>query len=133
MRRVAMLPMFLALLVTFFMAPYQHVHLATGYGGAADHDHEDLAVVHAHFYAVSGPMPRKGGSDLKDLDGDHVSLPLDTFKPMPQAGFSAIVLPESRILLIPRADLLLGVVAVTEPCGHDPPFLDFSVPRAPPV
>jgi len=133
MRRVAMLPVTVSLLLAFLMAPYQHVHLAASHREDADHDHDDAAVVHAHFYAESVPVSRNRGSNLKDSRGDHGSLSLDTFTPIPQAGLLGFVLPESRILLFRPADLPVGAIEFTEPCGHDPPFLDFSVPRAPPV
>jgi len=133
MRRVAVFPVCSALLLAFFMAPCQHVHLAASHEEGDSHDHDDTAVVHAHFYAVSIPISRSSGSNLKDSRGDHVSRSLDTFTTMPQAGLSVFMRPESQILLFPPADLLVGVVEVTEPCGHDPPFLEFSVPRAPPV
>ena len=133
MRRVAVFPVCSALLLAFLMAPYQHVHLVTSHEEGTGHDHDDAAVVHAHFYAISVPISRNGGPSLKDSHGDHVSRSLDTFTTMPQAGLSVFMRPESRILLFPPAELLAGVVEVTEPCGHDPPSLEFSVPRAPPV
>jgi hypothetical protein len=133
MRRVVMVPVFLALLLAFFMAPYQHIHLATSHGGGADHDHGDTAVVHAHFDAESAPTSRNGEATLKDSDGDHASRPLDTFTTMPQAGSYEFLLPESRVPFFAPPDLFVGVIEVTEPCGHDPPFLEFSSPRGPPV
>lgn len=133
MRRVAIFPAILALLLAFLMAPYQHVHLATDDREGADHDHDDAAVVHVHFYAVTVPINRNGEASLEDSHGGHVSRSLDTFTTMPQAGLSAFVQPESRIFLFPPAVLVVRFVEVTEPCGHDPPFLKSSVPRAPPV
>ena len=131
MRRAVMFPSSFALLLAFFMAPYQHLHLAIH--GEDHDDHEAVAIVHVHFYAVSVPLTRSGSSDLEDSDRDHRSLSLDTFAIMLQAALSAFVRPESQILLFPPPDLFLGVVEVIEPCGHDPPPLDFSVPRGPPA
>jgi hypothetical protein len=133
MRRLSQLPVALALLLAFFMAPYQHVHLATNHREDADHDHDDAVVVHIHFNTVSVPTNRNSGPSLDVSDGDHVSRSLDTFTTMPQAGFAVLARPESRLLLFPPADRFVGVVEVTEPRGHDPPFFEFSVPRAPPV
>ena len=132
MRRVAVLPVGLALLMAFLMAPYQHVHLAPNHREDTDHD-DAAAVVHIHFYAVSVPVNRNGKTNLDDSDGDHGSKSLDTFTPMPPAGLLAFALPESRFLLFRPADLAVVVVEITEPCSHDPPFLDFPIPRGPPA
>ncbi len=133
MRRVAMLPVCLALLVAFLMAPYQHVHVAPGHQEGAGHDREGTAVIHTHFDAESAPISRNGGATFQDSHGDHASRALDTFTTMPQAGFSEFLPPESRIPFFAPADLFVGVIEVTEPCGHDPPLLEFSIPRGPPV
>jgi hypothetical protein len=118
------------LLLAFFMAPYQHVHLGIH---PDDHDDHDAgAIVHVHFYAEPVASNPSNGSNLEDSDRDHRSRPLDTFAIMLQAGFPPFVRPESQIFLFPPPDLLAGIVEVTEPCGHDPPCLDFSIPRAPP-
>lgn len=132
MRRVVVPPVCLVLLSAFFLAPYQHVHLGTNRVAGADHDHADV-IVHTHFYVESIRINRSGGSNLKDSHGDHASQLLDIFTPLPQASLSEFALPELWLLLFPPSDLLAGSVEVTEPCGHDPPLLDFSVPRAPPV
>ena len=133
MRRIAVPPVCLALQVAFFMAPYQHVHIAPSHHESSDHDHEDTTVVHAHFDAEAVPVSRNGRPSLKDSHGDHTSRPLDTFTTIPQAGFSEFFLPESRIPFFAPADLFVGVIEVTEPCSHDPPVLEFSIPRGPPV
>ena len=133
MRRVAVLPVCLVLLVAFFMAPFQHVHIGPGRQTGSDRDHADTTVVHTHFDTESGPISRNGGASLKDSHGDHASRPLDTFTTVPQAGFSEFLLPESQIPFFAPADLFVGVIEVTEPCGHDPPLLEFSIPRGPPV
>ena len=133
MRRVAVLPVCLALLVAFFMAPFQHVHIAPGHQKGSDHDHAETTIVHTHFDAESGPLSRNDRASFRDSHADHASRPLDTFTTIPQAGFSEFLLPESRIPFFAPADLFVGVIEVTEPCGHDPPFLEFSSPRGPPV
>jgi hypothetical protein len=135
-RRLSLLPVSLALLLAFFMAPYQHVHLATNHREDADHDDrddDDAAVEHIHFYAVSAPASRNGAVSIDGSDGGHVARSLDTFTTMPQAGFPGLPQPESRLLLLPPAEFFVGVLDVTEPCGHDPPVFERSVPRAPPV
>jgi hypothetical protein len=131
MRRLSLSSVSLALLLAFFMAPYQHVHLPVGYGKDANHHHDD-AVVHAHFYRVSLAASRNSRTSLDDLDGDHARS-LDTFKTLLQAGFPAFIPPELRVLSFAPKDLFVGVFEVTEPRGHDPPSLDFSAPRAPPA
>lgn len=132
MRRLLLLPVSLALLLAFLMAPFQHVHLAANHREHADHDHDDAAVVHTHFYAAPVPVSGNGGASLDDSDGDHARS-LDTFTTMPQAGFPAFMQPQSRLLIFVPEDFFVGVVEATKPRGHDPPSLEFSTPRAPPV
>ena len=131
MRRVSLLPVCIALLLAFLMAPYQHVHLAASHRENPNH-HDDDAVVHTHFYAVSVPTSGNRGASLQDSDGDHARS-LDTFTTLPQVGFPAFAEPESRLLLFAPKDVFVGVVEVTDPRGHDPPSIAFSAPRAPPV
>jgi hypothetical protein len=135
MRRISVLSVSLAVLVAFLIAPYRHVHLATGHEQSADHKHyhDDDIVVHAHFYAESAPASRNGATSVNDSDRNHVVRSLEVFTPMPQAGFYAFGLPEWLIFLSRPADLLASLVEATEPCGHDPPSLEFSPPRGPPA
>jgi hypothetical protein len=46
MRRLSLLPVFLAVLLGFVLAPSQHVHLATSHREDADHDEDNVAIVH---------------------------------------------------------------------------------------
>jgi hypothetical protein len=131
-RRLAFLPLSLALLLTLFMAPYQHVHLATYQGQDPDDHDDDSAVVHIHFYTVHAPTNHGIGTGVDSADGDKAQA-LDTFTTVPQAGFPALTRPASRLLLFPPSDFFRRVVELTEPRGHDPPFFEFAVPRAPPL
>ena len=131
MRRLSLLSVCPALVLAFFMAPYQHVHLGPNHSENANHHHDD-AVVHTHFYSISLPINRNSGVSLDDSDGDHARS-LDTFTTLPQVGFPAFMRPESRLLLFAPKDVFVGIVEVTDPRGHDPPSLAFSAPRAPPV
>jgi hypothetical protein len=131
MRRLSLLSVSLALFLAFLIAPYQHVHMAASHSENADHHHDD-AVVHTHFYGASVPTRQNSGASLDESDGDHARS-LDTFTTIPQAGFPASMRPQSRLLIFVPEDLFVGVVEATEPRGHDPPSLEFSAPRAPPV
>lgn len=131
MRRLSPLFVCLALLLAFFMAPYQHVHLAASHSENADHHHDDV-VVHTHFYAASVLTSPNSGASLDDSDGDPARS-LDTFTTMPQASVPAVMRPQSRLLIFVPEDFFVGVVEATEPRGHDPPSLEFAAPRAPPV
>ena len=134
--RLSLIPVSLALLLAFFMAPYQHVHLARNHKGDADHDDhddDDAAVVHIHFYTVSVPASRNSAVSIDGPDAGHVARSLDTFTTMPQSGFPALARPESRLVVLPPPELFVGVLESTEPCGHDPPVSKRSVPRAPPA
>jgi hypothetical protein len=125
MRRTVAVETGLALLLAFFFAPFQHVH--------ADHS----GVVHSHFLNPHGPHAGShsgGGIEIEDDDDDdhaHASS-IDTF---------TIVLPDGLRLSVPAQapiaqDTLLESfvpVAVVEQRTHDPPPIDRSTPRAPPL
>ena len=139
LRRTALFPVLLALLQAFIMAPYQHVHLhhASDREGNAAHDHQhgrdDAAVVHIHFYAFSDTAGSDGGTSVEGSRGSHVSVALDSFATLPHAGIPAFVKPQLQTLRFPPEESVAKMVEVIEPCGHDPPSLEFSSPRAPPV
>jgi hypothetical protein len=109
------------------------VHLAMGHSEDDDHDDDDSAVVHIHFYAVSIPASGNHVVRVDGSDGGHIARSLDTFTTIPQAGFLVVGLPASQLLIWPPAKPFVGVAEVTEPCGHDPPAIACSTPRAPPV
>jgi hypothetical protein len=128
MRRVAALQTCLALLLAFFVAPFEHVH--TGGGPGADHDHSGL--IHAHFYSVSRPVGKRHGSELVDSDDDHATAwSVDTFTLVLTAGLSPFVPSLGHVLLF-APSATFSPVAVVEERGHDPPLVDRSNPRAPP-
>jgi hypothetical protein len=131
-RRLALLPLSLGLLLALFMAPYQHVHLATYQGQNPDDHDDDTAVVHIHFFSISTPAHHRGGTGIDNADGDKAQA-LDTFTTVPQAGFPVLARPEARLLLFAVTSVFVGVAELTEPRGHDPPSIDFSAPRAPPI
>jgi hypothetical protein len=126
MRRLAALPACLALLLALFMAPYQHVHLATGH-----EDHNDSAVVHVHFLPVAPSASQDSGPSFDHSDRDHFSRSLDTFTTIPQAALSLPFRPESPARLFIDAESCVGI-EIVDVCSHDPPCLDASIPRAPP-
>ncbi len=123
MRGIAALQTCIALLLAFFLAPFQHVH--TGHGSGT---------VHAHFYRFHGDghaeEPHK--SPALDSDDDHASArSLDTFTLVLKAGLSPFVPPPERVLLFVPSETFQPVEVIEE-CGHDPPCVDRSIPRAPP-
>jgi hypothetical protein len=123
MRGIAALQTCMALLLAFFLAPFQHVH--TGHGSDT---------VHAHFYHFQGAgrAEEPHGSPALDSDDDHASArSLDTFTLVLTAGLSLFVPPQGRVLLFVPAETFQPVEVVEE-CGHDPPSAGRSIPRAPP-
>jgi len=123
MRGIAALQTCMAMLLGFFCAPFQHVHSGPGSG-----------MVHSHFYHFEGGghAEEPHGSPALDSDDDHASArSLDTFTLVLTAGLSPFVPPQGRVLLfVPTQSF--QPVEVVEECGHDPPCLDRSIPRAPP-
>src|SRR5580692_8455611 len=128
MRRTVAIETSLALLLAFFFAPFQHVH--TGPEG----DHADAGEIHAHFFlphTVAHALP--GVHIEAEDDDDHAhAKSLDTF---------TLVLPDGLPLYLPsRAPVQaadpaeqVAPIAAVEERAHDPPSLDNSTPRAPPL
>jgi hypothetical protein len=130
-----MIPLCLALVVAFWMSPFQHVHVASGHEESAEHHHDhdaESAIVHIHFDGVA--VPGTGGtSRLDDVDSDHVARSLDTFKAISHLPVLISVGLESRVLDFPPQHSSVNIVEAVESRAHDPPLLDRSLPRAPPV
>ena len=127
MRRFAGLHTCFALLLAFTLAPFQHVHAGSGSG---DHDHGGL--IHAHFYGASTQHTDGHGLEFQDSDDDHAAAwSLDTFTLELAAGFKPFV-PFRGLIIQFVPSVTFEPVEVVEECGHDPPCIDRSIPRAPP-
>jgi hypothetical protein len=124
MRRTVAVETSLALLLAFFLAPFQHVH--AGHAGT----------VHAHFISHTSPPAShecEGVHIEADDDDDHAhASSIDTF---------IVVLPDGLPLWVP-AKAPVGAltlaetfapVTIVEQRTHDPPSVDHSAPRAPPL
>lgn len=130
MRRLTILPACLAVLLAFFMAPYQHVHLSAGH--EADGDHDDSTIVHVHFYAISIPTAEDPGNSVDAKHKDHVSSSLDTFTSVPQTALLLAYQAEpATTVFVP--DKSFAPAEFVQAQGHDPPCVESSVPRAPPA
>lgn len=131
MRCISALQTCLALLLAFFLAPFEHVH--AGQQPGTDHDH--AGTIHAHFYSVYGTRGSAGeqrGPQLVDPDDDHAAAwSLDTFTLVLTAGLAPFVPSRGPVLLFVPSETF-APVEVVEECGHDPPCVDRSIPRAPP-
>jgi hypothetical protein len=131
MRRAAALHTCMALLLAFFVAPFQHVH--SGHD-SADHDHS--ALIHSHFYHLHSVAPstdEPAGPRMDDVDDDHAAVQsLDTFTLVLTAGLSPFI--PSVGLTLPFVPVkTVYPVEIVEERAHDPPSLDCSIPRAPPA
>jgi hypothetical protein len=129
--RLALIPASLGLLQAFFMAPYQHVHLGRSHEKHEDNN-ESAAIVHAHPYAVSVPISRNDRPAVGHSHKPHASIALDTFTTLAQGVLFLFFPPASPVPIVAAAKSVVWV-ELTEPCAHDPPCLENSVPRAPPV
>ena len=127
MRRLIALQSCLALAVAFFLAPFQHVH----HDHDSDDDHSHSALIHTHFYAIEVEND-DGAPHFADSHDEHAATSLDTFTVVPTAGFVPFVPPPAPVV-IPVPSAASAEVAVVEERGHDPPTLESSPPRAPPV
>ena len=131
MRRYAVYPALLALVLAFFMAPYQHVHVHQGHGHDDGRD-DDSPVVHVHPYGISIPVEEDTGSRAAVSHKEHVAWSLDSFTLTIQNGFALFVQTESSItLFVPSKSFV--PMEIVRPRGHDPPQLSLSAPRSPPA
>jgi hypothetical protein len=133
MRSVVALQTCIALLIAFFVAPFQHVH--AGHGSGSDNDHSGL--IHSHFYpsnSVGRPVGGQSGPRLVDADDDDhaTARSLDTFTLVLTSSPGPFVPTRGPALLFDPSETFQPV-AVVEECGHDPPLADRSIPRAPPA
>lgn len=128
MRRIVALHTCFALVLAFFLAPFEHVH--TGQQAGTDHDHS--GTIHAHFYIARTSGGERRGAQFVDSDDDHAAVwSLDTFTLVLTAGLAPFVPSRTLVLLfVPSATF--EPVEVVEQRGHDPPCVDRSIPRAPP-
>src|SRR5262245_51374404 len=133
MRRYVVFPASFALLLALFMAPFQHLHLATHEDHdehSEDHDH-DFGAVHAHqdFGILPGADT---GAPHASSTHDHHGIPLDTFATEVTTGTTLVFVPlQSVLVFVPSEEF--APVEIVEERGHDPPQLDLFPPRAPPV
>jgi hypothetical protein len=125
MRFVTALQTCLALLLAFFVSPFQHVH------PGSEHDHS--ATMHAHFYRIASAPAQHQGLWLEDADDDdHDAVwAVDSFTLVPTAALTLFVPARSAAAFFVRPMPIAWVDAV-EQRGHDPPDIDRSIPRAPP-
>ena len=132
MRRVAAIETSLALLLAFCAAPFQHVH--TG----PDSDHAHSGEVHSHFWSSHGFSPQaahpESGVHIEaDDDDDHEQArSLDTFT-LVLPHVLPLGLPSRAPAIADSATPTIAPIAVVEERAHDPPSLDNSSPRAPPL
>jgi hypothetical protein len=125
MRCVAALQTCLALLLAFFVSPFQHVH------PGSDHDH--AATIHAHFYHIAPVQEQHQGPQLVDADDDdHDAVwSVDSFTLVPTPAVTPFVPARAAdTFFVPPVPI--AWVDVVEERGHDPPEIDRSIPRAPP-
>jgi hypothetical protein len=135
MRHLGLFPTIFALIIASLMAPYQHVHLRLPgpHNFAPQDDDDDSAIVHTHFVVVSLPSVQHVPDNLTTPGDDHVARALDILTYLVHAGFRLSVLPVSHPCLYPLLQSQEQVAEPPEACGHDPPVLDASIPRAPPA
>jgi hypothetical protein len=119
----------IALLLAFFLAPFQHVH------AGPDHDHSEI--IHAHFYhlhAADHSVEEPHGPEFADFDDDdHADAhSLDTFTIELGAALAPFILSRGPVLAFVPSEAFQPVEVVEER-GHDPPRIDRSIPRAPPT
>lgn len=131
MRQAAAAQTVLALLLAFFLAPFQHVH--------TDSDHPDHAFageVHAHLFFVHTHAPARpvDGTGIDDDDDDdhaHVRS-VDSVTPvLPHHTPLLLLSPASPALPVPTP--FHERVKTVEATANSPPPLNQSSPRGPPL
>jgi hypothetical protein len=126
MRCATALQTCLAVLLAFFVSPFQHVH------SGSEHDHS--VMMHAHFYHIApAHKQHHDGPRLQDADDDdHDAVwSVDSFTLVPTAVPTLFAPAPAAVAFLVRA-VPVAWVDVVEERGHDPPQIDRSIPRAPP-
>jgi hypothetical protein len=125
MRCVTALQTCLALVLAFFVSPFQHVHPGS--------DHEHSATMHAHFYRIATAPAQHQGLCLEDSDDDdHDAVwSVDSFTLIPAPALTLFVPTRAADECFLRP-MPVAWVDVVDERGHDPPQVDRSIPRAPP-
>ncbi|MGH9646033.1 MAG: hypothetical protein ACRD4E_04380 [Bryobacteraceae bacterium] len=132
MRCVTAVPTCLALLVAFFLAPFQHIHPDHVDGG-----HEHSAIIHTHLFiplpSDSGPstFTRPGGVRLIAPEDEEQAFSVNTFTSVAPVVVSLLFNLPSPTAVFVQAETF-GQVEFIEERGHDPPFATSAIPRAPP-
>jgi hypothetical protein len=127
MRRILALHACFVLLVALLMAPFQHVHPALDQG----YDRHS-AIIHIHPYLVSVPAGGDTQTTIGSSRGGESAWSLDSFSLVSHAVAFVFIQPESPALVF-SAYKSCGEVVVVEERGHDPPWIDPAIPRAPPA
>ena len=133
MRCVAAISTSLALVVAFFLAPFQHVH-----PDHLDGDHEHSAIIHTHLFLPSpgevSRMDLRGRSGVRLIapgDEDEAAFSVNTFTSVTPVVVSLVRSLPSRVTIFAPKECFAQVEFIEER-GHDPPFRSPSAPRAPP-
>ena len=133
-RRITALQVGLALLLSFYVSPYQHVHLPADHHSESGFGEARRVVVHTHIYPVALIHTPPGHEKQFAADDDDHSMAqsLDTFSVITGDDVPPTVLTRIPMPLQRPSSSFQGVEIVEER-GHDPPPLRFSPPRAPPA
>ena len=134
MRRALAVETCLVVMLAFLIAPFQHVHPASGPHGTGSHEHAESGIMHAHFYVSRVTPAQPHGVHIEaDDDGDHAhTWQVDTFT-VRQPSAPALSLPLQCSLIVFAPERTFDPVAEVEQQGHDPPQRCSSSPRAPPL
>ena len=128
MRCLAALQTCLAVVLAFFVAPFQHVHPGSGPGA----DHDQSGILHANFHAPTRAVEEQHGLEVVGPDDDHDAVwSLDTFTLVLTTSLAPFVPSRGPVLLF-APPTTFEPVEVVEERGHDPPAFAVSIPRAPP-
>jgi hypothetical protein len=133
MRRALALKTGLAVLLWFFAAPFFHLHASENEGQHHQREigHDQDAIVHFHL-----PGHHLAGKDAMVSTPGENEKPLDSFA-IVRARISGSVqpfVPMARMEApLPSAENSGRIAAPSAPRAHDPPDLQSTKPRAPPV
>lgn len=130
MRSIAAIPTCLALMLGFFLAPFEHVH------SAGHEEAEHSAIIHAHLYfhqyediAVQSSTSETGVR-LSASDDDQAAS-LNMFTSVVPVAIALLFVPQSSVVN-PAPTGNFSKIDFIEERGHDPPLVESSIPRAPP-
>ena len=132
MRRFCTIAATVALLASFFEAPFFHFHGDPASDHAKKHHLGQGLTLHTHLFAAPHRVVHFPAMQSSGGSGDDDAIFLAWTSDQPHSfSFSVFCLVEATLLGLP--DQVADFILLPASHSHDPPFVPSSAPRSPPA